>query len=144
VRSQLEPIFDAIGKRTMWLGQAGTGNRLKVVVNSWIVAVVEGVAETLALAKGLGLDPRLFFDAIADGPLDLPYAQIKGEAMIEEDFEPSFKLSLAAKDAALVEEAASRHDLELPLVSTIRRRLEEGVEEHGGEDIAATYRTSAI
>jgi 3-hydroxyisobutyrate dehydrogenase len=143
VRARVEPLFDAIGKRTMWLGEAGSGSRLKVVVNSWLVAVIEGVAETVALAEGLDLRPELFLEAIAGGPLDLPYAQMKGRAMIERDFEPSFKLRLAAKDAALAEEAARRHDLDLPLVSTIRRRLEEGAEMHGEEDLAATYLTSA-
>jgi len=142
-RARLEPLFEAIGKRTMWLGEAGTGSRLKVVVNSWILALVEGVAETIALAEGIDLRPELFLEAIAGGPMDVPYAQMKGEAMIERDFEPSFKLRLASKDAALVEEAVQRHGLDLPLVATIRRRLEDGVEAHGDEDMAATYLTSA-
>jgi 3-hydroxyisobutyrate dehydrogenase len=142
VHARLEPLFEAIGKRTMWLGEAGSGSRLKVVVNSWVLAVVEAVGETMALAEGIDVRPELFLEAIAGGPLDLPYAQMKGKAIIERDFEPSFKLRLAAKDAALVEEAAARHDLELPLVSTFRRRFEEGVEEHGEEDMAATFLTS--
>jgi len=142
-RARLEPLFEAIGKRTMWLGEAGTGSRLKVVVNSWILALVEGVAETIALAEGIDLRPELFLEAIAGGPMDVPYAQMKGKAMIERDFEPSFKLRLASKDAALVEEAVQRHGLDLPLVATIRRRLEDGVEAHGDEDMAATYLTSA-
>jgi 3-hydroxyisobutyrate dehydrogenase len=80
---------------------------------------------------------------VADGPLDLPYLKLKGKAMIEREFEPSFALRLAAKDAALVEEAAQRHHLDLPLVSTIRRRMEEGIPAHGDEDLSATFLTSA-
>ena len=67
------------------------GTRLKMAVNTWILAVVEGAAETLALAEGLGLDPTLVLDAVAGGPLDLPYLQMKGKAMIARDFEPSFE-----------------------------------------------------
>ena len=52
---RLKPVFDAIGQRAMWLGDAGAGPRLKLVVNSWILAVVEAGAETIALAEGLGL-----------------------------------------------------------------------------------------
>ncbi len=143
VRGDLEPLFDAIGKRTMWLGEAGTGTRLKMVVNSWILALVEGIGETMALAEGLDVDPRLFLDAIAGGATDTPYAQMKGKAIIERDFEPSFRLALAAKDAALVEDAAARHDLDLPLVSAIARRFEEGKDAHGDKDMAATFLTSA-
>jgi 3-hydroxyisobutyrate dehydrogenase len=142
-RQTVEPIFDAVGKKTMWLGEAGTGSRLKVVINSWIVTIVEGAAETIALAEGAGLDPRLFLEAVADGPLDLPYLKLKGKAIVERDFEPSFRLALGAKDANLAEELATRHELELPLIETICNRLAEAVAEHGDEDISATYWTSA-
>ena len=143
VRERLEPVFDAVGKRTMWLGEAGTGTLLKTAVNGWIVAVVEGGAETIALAEGLGLDPALVLEAIAGGPLDLPYLKMKAEAMIERDFTPSFRLALAAKDARLAHEAAERRGLPLPLFATISERLEQGAAEHGDEDLAATYLTSA-
>jgi 3-hydroxyisobutyrate dehydrogenase len=143
LHERLAPIFDAVGRRTMWLGAAGAATRLKIAVNAWILSVVEGAAETLALAEGLGLDPSLVLDAVSGGPLDLPYLQMKGKAMIERSFEPSFRLALAAKDAALVEDAAARYDLDLPLVETIRRRLEAGAREHGDEDMAATFLTAA-
>jgi 3-hydroxyisobutyrate dehydrogenase len=104
---------------------------------------VEGAAETIALAEGLDLDPQLFLEAVGGGPLDLPYLQMKGKAMIEGDFEPSFRLALAAKDAALVEDAAARAELDLPMLAAIRQRFAEGVEQHGDEDLAATYLTSA-
>lgn len=143
VRDQLQPLFDAIGQRTMWVGEAGGGSRLKLATNSWILTVVEGTAETLALAEGMGLDPQLVLDALAGGPLDLPYLQMKGKAIIDRDFEPSFRLALAAKDASLVEESAERHSLELPLIQTIRERLHEGASEHPDEDMIVTYLTSA-
>jgi 3-hydroxyisobutyrate dehydrogenase len=143
LRDRLQPIFDAIGHRTIWVGEAGAGSRLKIATNTWILAVVEGTAETFALAEGLGLDPQLVLDAVSGGALDLPYLRMKGKAIIERDFAPSFKLALAAKDASLVEESASRHDLDLPLVRTIRGRLEEGAAGHPDKDMIATYLSSA-
>lgn len=143
LHERLAPIFDVVGKRTMWVGEAGAGTRLKVAVNTWILAVVEGAAETLALAEGMGLDPELVLEAVAGGPLDLPYLRNKGRAMIERSFEPAFKLALAAKDARLVEEAAAAHSLDLPLVTAICSRLAEGVGEHGEKDMSATFLTSA-
>jgi 3-hydroxyisobutyrate dehydrogenase len=142
-RDRLRPILETIGQRTMWVGDAGAGTRLKLATNSWLLAVVEGGAEALAFAEGMGLDPRLVLEAIAGGPLDLPYLQTKAEAILKRDFAPSFRLGLAAKDAALVEEAVDDHDLDLPLLRTIRERLAEGATEHGDEDLAATYLTSA-
>jgi 3-hydroxyisobutyrate dehydrogenase len=142
-RDRVEPIFDAVGQRTVWVGEAGQGSRLKVAVNVWIVALVEGAAETLALAEGMGLDPKLVLETLKDGPLDLPYLQMKGSMMIERKFDPSFKLSLAAKDAELAHKAAQAAGLDLPLVETIAGRLAAGSDDHGDEDLAATFLTSA-
>jgi len=142
-REPLEPVFAVIGKKTMWVGPAGSGSALKVVTNSWLVTVVEGTAETIALAEGSGVDPRHFLDAVSGGPLDSPYMRMKAEAMITREFEPSFKLSLAAKDAGLAEELAEQQGLDLPLLAMIHARLAEAVPERGDEDVAATYLTSA-
>jgi 3-hydroxyisobutyrate dehydrogenase len=142
-RTRVQPIFDAIGQKTIWVGPAGAGTRLKMVANSWVLTVTEGTAETIALAEGLGLEPQLFLDAIEGGTLDLPYLRIKARAIMERSFDPSFRLTLAAKDARLIEESAHRHELDLPLFSTIRRRMAEGAKEHGDKDFCATYLTSA-
>jgi 3-hydroxyisobutyrate dehydrogenase len=142
-RNRVQPIFDAVGQKTMWVGEAGAGTRLKLVANNWVLTVTEGTAETIALAQGLGLDPRLFLEAVSGGTLDLPYLRIKGDAILNQDFTPSFRLELAAKDAALVAAAAERHQVDVPLARLLRDRLAEAVGEHGDKDLAATYLTSA-
>jgi 3-hydroxyisobutyrate dehydrogenase len=141
-RWRVQPVFDAVGQRTIHAGPAGAGTRLKLVANSWVLAVVEAAAETVALAEGLGVDQALFFQAIEKGPLDLPYLRTKAQAMAARDFTPSFRLGLAAKDAGLVSDAAWQHGLELPLFDVIARRLGQGTVEHGDEDVSATYLTS--
>ena len=143
VRDRVQPLFDAVGRKTVWTGEAGTASRTKVVMNTWLVTVVEGVAETLALAEGLGVDPTQVLGLLAGGALDAPYLQAKGAAMIRRDFEPSFRLALAAKDARLAEEAAAAAGLDLPLIRTIRARMDEGAERHPDEDMSATFLTSA-
>lgn len=143
IGDRLQPLFDAIGKKTMWIGEAGAGMRLKVATSSWVLTVVEGGAEMIALAEGLGLDPVLIFDALEGGALDLPYLRMKGKAIADRNFEPMFRLDLAAKDARLVEQSAKRHELDLPLFSAIRERMVEGAKKHGEQDMSATYLTSA-
>jgi 3-hydroxyisobutyrate dehydrogenase len=143
LRESAQPIFDAVGRKTLWVGEPGAGTRLKLVANTWILAVLEGGAETIALAEGLGINPGLLFEAIEGGPLDMGYLRTKGKAMMERDFAPAFSLRLAAKDAGLVEESAGRRRMELPLVAAVRRQLDRGVEEHGDEDMSATFLLSA-
>ncbi len=140
----LQPLFDEIGNHTMWIGdEPGASSRLKVVINSWIVTVVEGAAETIALAEGIGVDPEGFLEAIRGGPLELGYLNVKARAMTARSFDPAFRLALAAKDAALVKDAADEAGLDLPVLEAIRARLEEGIPEHGEEDLAATFLMSA-
>jgi 3-hydroxyisobutyrate dehydrogenase len=136
-----QPVFDAVGKRTVWLGEAGSGTRLKVAVNSWIVGVVGVLAETIALSQTLGVDPERFFEAVEGGPLDLPYARLKGKAMIERTFDdPAFRLALARKDADLVLAAASAHGLDLRIMEAVAQRMRAAERDgHGDEDMAATY-----
>jgi 3-hydroxyisobutyrate dehydrogenase len=142
-RERCGPVFDAVGQATVWAGEAGSGTRLKLVINAWLLSLVEGLAEAIVLAEGIDVDPKLFLETIEGSPIDAGYAQLKGKAMIERSFDPAFKLGLAAKDAGLVLEAAARHDLDVPVLEAIRGRLAEGAEEHGEKDMAATFLTGA-
>jgi 3-hydroxyisobutyrate dehydrogenase len=144
-RERCQPVFDAVGQRTLWLGEAGAGSRMKVATNSWVVGVVGVLAETIALFEALDLEPENFFEALEGGALDLPYARLKGAAMMKHSFEdPAFKLALSRKDAELVLEAASRHGLELPILDAVADRLRRAeADGHGNEDMAATYWVSA-
>ncbi len=139
-RGRCEPVFGAVGGKTVWLGEAGEGSRLKLVVNNWIVGLLGVLAETVAFARTTGVDPRKFLETIEGGPLDLPYAQMKGAMMIEEEFPTSFSAKLARKDAALVLEAAKARDLDLAVASAVAARFDDAIGAgHGDEDMAAVY-----
>ena len=140
VRERVTPVFDAIGSRTLWLGAAGEASRLKLAANAWVITVVEGIAESLALTRSLGLDPHLFLQAVAGGAMDAPYVQLKGAAMIEGDFTPSFSLDGAAKDGDLIVAAARGAWVELAVVEAARDHLARArAAGHGGQDLSATY-----
>jgi 3-hydroxyisobutyrate dehydrogenase len=140
-RATCAPVLDAIGQRTLWVGPAGAGSRLKLAANAWVLTVVEGIAESLALARELGVDPRLFLEAVRGGAMDAPYVQLKGVAMLEGSFAPAFSLEGASKDAGLVVEAAESVGLAAGLAGSIRGRLEQAVAEgYGGEDLSAVFR----
>jgi 3-hydroxyisobutyrate dehydrogenase len=139
-RERCAPVFDAVGAKTIALGdEAGPATRMKLVLNAWLVSLVEGLAESIQLAEGLGADPAQFLEIIDGGPLGPPYAKLKGTMMIERSYEPSFALRWALKDAGLVEEAARAAGLDLPLARTIAARMQQAVDAgHGDDDMAAT------
>jgi 3-hydroxyisobutyrate dehydrogenase-like beta-hydroxyacid dehydrogenase len=63
------PVFSAVGHRTIWVGEAGRGSRFKLVLNSWLAFLAEGLAETVALADGLGVTPDELRQTPAPSPL---------------------------------------------------------------------------
>jgi 3-hydroxyisobutyrate dehydrogenase len=139
LREKCAPIFDAVGGRTVWVGEAGTASKLKLVANAWVVALTNATAESVGLSEALGLDPHLFLDAISGGSLDVPYAHLKGGAMIARDFPASFATKHAAKDARLVLEAAEgRADLAgtRAALAHLEAAMKAG---HADDDMAALY-----
>jgi 3-hydroxyisobutyrate dehydrogenase len=98
----LEPVFDALGKTTMWLGPVGAGSRMKLVLNTWLAFQTEGAAESSALAERLGVDAGLLLEALHDSPLASGYAMAKLKRMIAQDYQADFSLDWALKDLELV------------------------------------------
>jgi 3-hydroxyisobutyrate dehydrogenase len=138
------PVFDAIGAKTVRLGEAGAGTRLKLVINNWLLLLLGDLAETVAFAERIDVDPRSFLEAIDGGAVGSPYAQMKGAMMVERDFPTAFPLKLALKDLELVLDAGERHDSEMPLASVAAERFRRAVEQgHGDKDMAAVYHASA-
>jgi 3-hydroxyisobutyrate dehydrogenase len=140
VRVRVEPVFGAIATKTVWLPGVGDASRLKLVANSWVIALTAATGETIAFAQKLGVDPQQFLDAIAGGATDSPYLRAKAEAIMKDDFTPSFPLKLAAKDAGLIiaagEGAGAHMDVTKAAAERFRRAAAGG---HADDDMAAAY-----
>jgi 3-hydroxyisobutyrate dehydrogenase len=142
--NKLEPLFDAVGSKTIILGDApGAATRFKLVMNHWVLAVTNAIAETIAFAEGVDINPGCFLDTIAGGPLDVGYAQMKGPGMIGGELPVAFPLKHALKDADLILEAAERHDLDLALAATVRDRFARAAEDgYGDKDMGMVVQAS--
>jgi 3-hydroxyisobutyrate dehydrogenase len=139
-KAAVTPVFEAIGTRTMWVGEVGAATRLKLVANGWVLTVVDGLAQSLRMAEAFGLDPQLFLDAVKGGALDAPYLGMKGAAMLTGNFEPSFALAGALKDAGLIEDGARAAGVDPAFVTVVREHLRSAQEAgHGDLDLAAVY-----
>ena len=132
----LSAAFSAIGRKTVWLGEAGQGSRMKLVVNAYMSALIEGVAEALELAEQLGVDSSQLADVIEGGPLDAPIADAKLHKMERGDFAPEFPLEWALKDVDLALAAAG--PTRLPMLRALSHQWRTAVDAgHGREDVSA-------
>jgi 3-hydroxyisobutyrate dehydrogenase len=139
LRDVAAPVLDAIGARTVWVGdEVGQASRLKLVCNAWVATVTAGTAQSVALAEGLGLDPQLFLDAIGGSPTDSPYAQLKGAAMITGEMPVGFDVDGIRKDLALIRAAAEQGGVSTELADALLdlfgRTADDG---RGSDDLAA-------
>ena len=132
----VRPAFDAIGRKTVWLGEAGVGSRMKLAVNAYMSVLIEGVAEALELARRLGIDRAKLAEAIEGGPLDAPIADAKLHKMEHSDYAPEFPLQWALKDVDLAIEASNGDTL--PLLAALSRQWRSAVAAgHGRQDVSA-------
>ena len=139
-RAAVTPVFEAVGSRTMWVGEAGAGTRLKLAANAFVGTLLEGIADSLALTRDFGLDPALFLEALSGGAMDAPYVQLKGKAMLAGQYQPAFALAGALKDVDLILEAANGAGTDLGPLPGVRAHFARAVEAgHGDLDMAATY-----
>ena len=105
-RARVASLFEALGQRTIWVGEAGAGTRLKLVNNTWLAFAAEAVAGSVALARRLGLETATVMDALDGGPLVSPWQSAKMRRIADDEFSAQFALSLALKDVHLALQAA--------------------------------------
>ncbi|AEX52189.1 NAD(P)-dependent oxidoreductase [Rahnella aquatilis] len=134
----IEPVFAAISKATKWLGDAGRASKMKLVVNAWLIAMMEGIAETTQLAEALGFTPDDLWNVLEGGPLAAPYIKGKMEMFKSGDYTPQMQLTWALKDINLALEAGS--NLQLPVMKRISQTWQSAVDGgYGGKDLAVVY-----
>ncbi|MBK4783990.1 MAG: NAD(P)-dependent oxidoreductase [Pantoea sp. Pent] len=133
-----EQVFAAIGKGTQWLGAAGASSRMKLVVNSWLIGLMQSLAESTRLAEQFGFTTDDLWQVLEGSPLAAPYAKMKLGMIASGDFTPQMHLIWALKDARLALDAAG--DTSLPALENIVDVWQQAVDAGYGElDLAAVY-----
>jgi 3-hydroxyisobutyrate dehydrogenase len=138
-RPLVQPVFDAIGQRTIWLGPSGNGSRMKLVNNVLLAFTAEGIANSLALAHRLGLQTPTVADAFDGGPLISAWESAKLRRIAEGDYSAEFALALALKDVhlALSQGGADRFTVLAALATEWEEIVDRG---EGLEDVTVVTR----
>lgn len=133
-----ETVFSAISRGTQWFGEAGNSQKMKLVLNSWLIAMMQGVAESMQLAKQFGFTPDQFWNALDGGPLAAPYVKVKLNAIAKNDYAPQMQLQHALKDAKLA--LASAKPMTLPVITKISEVWEKAAADgFAHQDLSSIY-----
>lgn len=138
-RAAVEPVFEVLGSRVLWVGEAGMGSRLKMAANHWMIAMTAALAESMHLCEAMGLDQRQFVDLLDGGPLGSAYGLMKLNEMLVHDYPVGFPVRLALKDLELVREVQQCSKAAMPLLDVVHERFLAADEDHADEDLAAVY-----
>ncbi len=138
-RAQVEPVFEALGSTVQWVGDAGTGSRLKLAANHWMVAMVAALAEAMHLCQLMGLEQQQFVTLLDGGPLGSSYGLEKLGEMQRHEYPAGFPVRLALKDLKLVREVAKASRVELPVLDAVLERIGDVENRHADDDLASVY-----
>jgi 3-hydroxyisobutyrate dehydrogenase len=138
-RSAVEPIFDALASRVLWVGAAGMGSRLKLAANHWMITMVAALAESMNLCQVMGLDQQQFISLLDGGPLGSAYALQKLDEMRRHQYPAGFPVRLALKDLQLVSEVQQGSRATMPLLDVTLERFTTASQELADQDLAAIY-----
>jgi len=123
------PAFDAIGQRTFVVGETPSqANVVKIAGNFLLACVLEGLAETTALAAKSGVAPAALVEVLTSTLFDAPAYRTYGKLIVERRFTPAgFKMPLGLKDVGLALAAGEKAAAPLPFASVLRDRFLEAL-----------------
>jgi len=144
VRPAVAPVVDALAAKVQWVGEAGTGSRLKLAANHWMIASVAALAETMHLCEAMGLDQGQLVTLLHEGPLGSAYGLEKLGEMRRHEYPAGFPVRLALKDLQLVQEVAQSQNARMPVLDAVLELFSAASGEHAEEDVAAVYELRAL
>jgi 3-hydroxyisobutyrate dehydrogenase len=130
---QAKPLFEHLGKLALRVGASGAGNTAKLAMNTLLGFQAQGLAEAVRFAQQHGLDTADLLALIKSSALASVFSNIKGEAILNENYQAAFALKLLAKDLRL----AKAEGLDSPLANVVLQTFQEAEPAHGDEDVIA-------
>ena len=123
--ARVRPLFDAMGKQIIHMGENGLGLAAKLAQNLQIALIYQGLAEGLTLSRKLGVKPEKMFELIQASMIRSGVAEYKGPFILNQDYSPNFPLRLMHKDIHLMLDAAQENSVKLPGLTRVDEVYEE-------------------
>lgn len=133
---KVKPILEKLGKLAVLVGDAGAGNTAKLAINTLLGIVAQGFAETVTLAGKNGIQPETLINLINNSALGSPFIKIKGDAIVNNNFNAAFALKHITKDLRL----ATAIGADTPLAQAAYQTYQDAEATLGEEDIIAVIK----
>jgi 3-hydroxyisobutyrate dehydrogenase-like beta-hydroxyacid dehydrogenase len=135
---ELVPLLMAMGAKAIYCGETGQASIAKLIGNTIISFMLEGLCEGIVVGRKAGLSIDKVLEVVMASGFASPYFAFKGEAIAKRDFATHFSIDLLVKDQTLMLAEAAKQRAPMPGLAAIREVHQaargQGL---GGEDIAA-------
>ena len=141
---ELMPVLMAIGSKAILCGDVGHASVVKLIGNSLISYMLEGLCEGLVLARKAGVSTERLLEVVMASGYASAYFPFKADAIAKGDYEQHFSLDLLVKDQGLMLDEAHAQAVPMPGLAAIREVFQSArAQGFGQEDIAAVYKVVA-
>ncbi|MFI5183730.1 MAG: NAD(P)-dependent oxidoreductase [Vicinamibacteria bacterium] len=138
---ELLPVLMAMGSKAIYCGETGQAATMKLIGNTVISFMLEGLCEGLVVGRKAGLPMETMLEVIMASGFASPYYAFKGEAIAKRDFDQHFSIDLLVKDQTLMLAEATKRLAPMPALAAIREVHQSArAQGFGQEDIAAVIK----
>lgn len=140
---KVKTVLDDTSVKQVFCGNnVGDGSVVKLACNMWIAALTAACGQSIKLLKNFDVNPQLFLDVISQATSNSPYAHLKGQKMINDDFSTQFAVEALKKDLALANEALNSVNQNTVLLSILQDLYQNtSKKSSASDDIAAVYKS---
>ncbi|MCK4940230.1 MAG: NAD(P)-dependent oxidoreductase, partial [Rhodospirillaceae bacterium] len=126
-----QPVIDAFAKAVTLMGPSGAGQLTKMVNQTCIAGLVQGLSEAINFSEKAGLDTALVIDVISKGAAQSWQMENRAETMIAGKFDYGFAVDWMRKDLGIVMAEAERNGAQMPVTALVDQFYKE-VQAMGG------------
>jgi 2-hydroxy-3-oxopropionate reductase len=117
------PIFQALGKNIVHVGDAGAGQVTKAANQMVVGTTIAIVSEALVLAAKAGVDPAKVRQALLGGFAQSKILEAHGQKMLDRNFKPGFRIRLHEKDMKIALSTGSEYGVPLMVTSQVAQMM---------------------
>ena len=137
---QVKDILSCMGNNIIYMGGHGQGLVMKIIHNSLVAQIQNGVNEVMTLATNCGIDPQIAAKAISYGGGQNFYLDTKVNNIKNHEYKTAFSIENMNKDAHFAYDLMKELGLDLPGITTVKEIYEEAMElDMGKLDFSSTY-----
>jgi 2-hydroxy-3-oxopropionate reductase len=131
--SKTLPLFEAMGKTVVHVGESGAGQIAKVCNQIITGMQMAALAEALVMAQKSGVDPQRVVSAIQNGAAQMWSLDVKPPRIFDGNRAPGFKAYMQLKDLNIVLDTGRTYGVPLPVTATVNQLFQAMIQQGDGE-----------